>query len=215
MLDGFFPTELQTDHPEGVIFLVEDRRFESGNGIVNGRTPFSGIGRCLQSRPGSAKSIFPPIPNSSRPGSVLSSSSSKLKPKNVEAEFPKFKKDATAKNKPHSSSCPKNDGAKLKKYAPFKRTASKGGPSSGPNDVCSLKIFGLARDPFLLELVSYDTVKTLRGVVQNLVRTQKIGAKFEKENMKLFSSFPRRLIDDDSMTLADLNLFPNGVIHVV
>ena len=42
-----------------------------------------------------------------------------------------------------------------------------------------------------------------------------IGAKFEKENMKLFSSFPRRLIDDDSMTLADLNLFPNGVIHVV
>jgi hypothetical protein len=67
--------------------------------------------------------------------------------------------------------------------------------------------------------VSYDTVKTLRSVIENLVRTHKIGGKVFADTsaatFQMFTTFPRRLVDDDSMTLADLNFLPNGVIHVI
>ena len=108
----------------------------------------------------------------------------------------------------------KNDDSALKKYSPFKTNVV---TSSSSNDVCHLKIFGLGRDPFLLELVSYDTVKTLRGVISNLLKSQKIGKSKigDKEMFKLFTSFPRKLIDDDSMTLGDLNFLPNGVVHLI
>jgi hypothetical protein len=81
--DGFFPAELQSDHPEGVIFLVDDRRSESGARTGNGRAPFSGAGRRLQSRPGSAATAFPPIA-ASRPGSVAC----KVKPEPAKAKPP-------------------------------------------------------------------------------------------------------------------------------
>ena len=173
----------------------------------------------------------------SRPESVLSVGKVGGKAKKLDPKLPNLSRapkkttmTTTAKTTgttSTSTSCPrspKTDGARLKKFAPFKRAPSKvGGPTSTSSlvatstssDSCNLKIFGLARDPFLLELVSYDTVKTLRGVVLNLLRTQKLGGKFENDAFRLFSSFPRRLIDDDSMTLADLNFVPNGVIHVM
>ena len=215
LLDGFFPAELQQDHPEGVIFLVDDRRFETGNRVGVGRSPFSGIGHRLQSRPGSARQIFPPIsePVASRPESVLSGGKIS-KVKKPEPKLPSLSKVPKKTKTPPCPRSPKNDGSRLQKYAPFKRAPAKGGGPS-TSDICNLKIYGLARDPFLLELVSYDTVKTLRGVVLNLLRTQKLGGKFENDGFRLFSSFPRRLIDDDSMTLADLNFVPNGVIHVM
>ena len=224
LLDGFFPAEMQTDYPEGVIFLVEDRRFEIGNRVGLGRSPFSGIGRRLQSRPGSAsQTCLPPISSqspssiSSRPDSV---SSFKMK-KSTDPLKPKLLPNLM--NKEISSSKkklvkPKNNDSELKKYAPFKRTPMKGGPNVDPSssnvDVCHLKIFGLGRDPFLLELVSYDTVKTLRGVISNILKSAKVEIFSPSPDFKLFTSFPRRAIDDDSMTLGDLNFLPNGVIHV-
>jgi hypothetical protein len=49
--------------------------------------------------------------------------------------------------------CPKTAGSPLKRYAPFKKAAAKGLPGSSSRDVCHLKIFGVTKDPFLLELV--------------------------------------------------------------
>ena len=231
LLDGFFPAELQSDYPEGVIFLVDDRRFEIGNRVGLGTSPFFGIGRKLQSRPSSAaQTLFPPISKSptisisSRPES---SSSSIKNVKTFKSEPVKSKaltKDSTSAKKrqlqPASLSLNK-ESSELKKYAPFKRSSNKGAPSSSSisRDFCQLKIFGLSRDPFLLELVSYDTVKTLKGVISNLIRTQaKSNFPKKSENLnlsfKLFTAYPRRPIDDDSMTLGDLNLLPSGVIHI-
>jgi hypothetical protein len=215
---------LQPDYPEGVIFLAEDRRFQAGNRVGIGRAPFSGIGRRLLSRPGSAsQTILPPISksptisNSSRPDSVSSKLKTLTKPKLSPNSAKESKKKLINNNNNKSTTNvkPKNDDSPLKRYAPFKVN---GVPSLSSNDVCHLKIFGLAKDPFLLELVSYDTVKTLRGVISNLLKSQKIGKPKmveKKESFKLFTSFPRKLIDDDSMTLGDLNFLPNGVVHVI
>lgn len=140
---------------------------------------------------------------------LIDPSKSKLLPNLMSKEISSSKKKL-GKSRNHDS--------ELKKYAPFKRSPMKGGPNVGSSssnmDVCHLKIFGLGRDPFLLELVSYDTVKTLRGVISNILKTQKIESFSPNPDFKLFTSYPRRSIDDDSMTLGDLNFQPNGVIHV-
>merc|ERR1739846_26351 len=66
----------------------------------------------------------------------------------------------------------------LPKPAPLKRIISTSGASKGSTqtiskkkDVCQLKIHGIEDSPFLLDLVSYDTVKTLRGVLANVIKT--------------------------------------------
>ena len=128
------------------------------------------------------------------------------------------------------------------KQAPFKRIiASNGGglkkgatqTISKKKDVCQLKIHGIEDSPFLLDLVSYDTVKTLRGVLSNLVKTNRI-SKFLKQNhikskdvktggdekpttepiFQLYFGLPKQRLSDDSKTLADLGLSPNGVLHM-
>ena len=128
------------------------------------------------------------------------------------------------------------------KQAPFKRIiASNGGglkkgatqTISKKKDVCQLKIHGIEDSPFLLDLVSYDTVKTLRGVLSNLVKTNRI-SKFLKPThakpkdgktggdekptvepiFQLYFGLPKQRLSDDSKTLADLGLSPNGVLHM-
>ena len=128
------------------------------------------------------------------------------------------------------------------KQAPFKRIiASNGGglkkgatqTISKKKDVCQLKIHGIEESPFLLDLVSYDTVKTLRGVLANLIKTNRI-SKFLKQTQvkpkdgkpvgdekptmepifQLYFGLPKQRLSDDSKTLADLGLSPNGVLHM-
>ena len=100
----------------------------------------------------------------------------------------------------------------------------------------------------MLDLVSYDTVKTLRGLVANVLRAQAIEEKnrssraaYKSNNNSLqhFSpppdqdgkisagerdhhprfglytqGVPKVKLTDDSLTLGDLGLCPNGVLHV-
>jgi hypothetical protein len=75
-----------------------------------------------------------------------------------------------------------------------------------------LKVMGLGHDQMLvLHLVYYDTLKTLRGVLRNEILSL-TGALM---TFDLFSCCPRRQkLTDDSMTLNDLGLFPNAVVHV-
>ena len=66
--DGFYPAEMQGDYPEGVSFLVSDKRFKLyGEGTYGNteRIAFWGKGRTLESRPASStsasiKTLSPP-----------------------------------------------------------------------------------------------------------------------------------------------------------
>lgn len=86
---------------------------------------------------------------------------------------------------------------------------------------CFLKVHGIGDAPFLMELVAYDTIKTVRSLLGNVLKNE-----FIKHNstslpasnhneFKLFTGFPRRLLNDDSKSLGDLGLVPNGVLHLV
>ena len=80
--------------------------------------------------------------------------------------------------------------------------------------------------PFLLDLVEYDTVKTLKGIVYNqllsfgTVGKSCSGERANNAGMRMFTAVTangggkRRIDDDESMALSDLGLAPNGVIHV-
>ena len=111
------------------------------------------------------------------------------------------------------------------------------------NKNCHLKIHGIDDGPLLLELVSYDTVKTLRGVLANLLKVRQLEkmrrksayksstttsaaataevakqpsspAMVKEPQFSLYMGIPRHKLTDDSLTLGDLGLAPNGVLHV-
>ncbi|TRY63865.1 hypothetical protein TCAL_14348 [Tigriopus californicus] len=83
---------------------------------------------------------------------------------------------------------------------------------------CHLKVMGLAGFPLILELVAYDTVRTLIGLLRNQLQLHRQeGEDVDKHaELQMFSSFPRHRLDlDVSMTLGDLGLLPRAVLHVV
>ena len=99
---------------------------------------------------------------------------------------------------------------------------------------CFLKVHGIGDAPFLMELVTYDTIKTVRSLLANVLKSEYIKQNrfdasvsslphtapqppttAQTEHFKLFMGFPRRLLNDDSKSLGDLGLVPNGVLHLV
>ena len=279
LADGFYPAEMQSDYPEGVSFLVSDKRFKLyGETVTKSESiAFCGKGRQLESRPSSSasrpsiaslspikKSLFPPLgEQSSAEDNLQTSSNSKLSECQVNKKIIETKssgrnkgqlepiKSTPLKNVSSSSSFDKqlaNNKGTMK--TPFKQNllkritptsnggcASKGATQtiSKKKDVCQLKIHGIEDSPFLLDLLSYDTVKTLRGVLANLIKTNRI-SKFMKQTyvktskdgktggasekpitepfFQLYFGLPKQRLSDDSKTLADLGLTPNGVLHM-
>ena len=284
--DGFYPAEMQGDYPEGVSFLVSDKRFRLyGDGTCGNieRIAFSGKGRPLESRPGSSatpsvttlspskKALFPPLnssihspppPDTSRPNSSGSSSKNNGSQANKKVndisnisninrnkgQLQPIKGSPTKNISSFSSNIdkqiPSNNKPTIKipsKYIPFKRmnSTTNGVSSKGTQqtinkkkDVCQLKIHGIEESPFLLELVSYDTVKTLRGVLANVIKTNHISKFYNKRAppvkskdgkpdekatepmFQLYFGLPKQRLSDDSKTLGDLGLSPNAVLHM-
>ncbi len=86
-----------------------------------------------------------------------------------------------------------------------------------------------------MELVSYDTIKTVRSVLANVLRMEYVkqnktnqihnknhninnnnnNNKNDPDQFNLFMGFPRTRLNDDSKSLGDLGLVPNGVLHLV
>ena len=62
--------------------------------------------------------------------------------------------------------------------------------------------------PLLLELVGYDTVKTLKGVLANCLGIEEVN------QLDLFTVHPRKRLDEDSLTLSEVGMTPNGVLHL-
>ena len=90
-------------------------------------------------------------------------------------------------------------------------------------DKCLLKVHGIGETPFLMELVPYDTIKTVRNLLTNVLKNEYIKQNREASNSTtaaedafiLFTGFPRHVLNDDSKSLGDLGLVPNGVLHLV
>ena len=220
--DGFFPAELQGEHPDGVALLVNDRRDMRG---PQHRVPFTGEGRRLQSRPGSSFDTVIPVlekkpprtlePMTSRGhlakkenNTAWGSSSDEGKMRKSSSKPLRFNKDGGGgrmKHKANQSSDPKKTT-----YSPFASKIK----NSKSKSACHIKVLGLGSDTLLLELVDYDTVKTLRGVIRNHLLSTAASKSPKEIQFDMFSSFPRRKLDDDSLTLNDLSLAPNGVVHV-
>ena len=92
-------------------------------------------------------------------------------------------------------------------------TASSNGKAS---EKCFLKVHGIGDAPFLMELVAYDTIKTVRNLLANVLKSEFIrNNTLDQADFKLFTGFPRRILNDDSKSLGDLGLVPNGVLHLV
>ena len=277
---------MQTDFPEGVSFLITDKRFKLYGETVtkSERIAFCGKGRHLESRPSSSaspsitslsplkKSLFPPVgsynqspltsdehspPSTSSTSKANGCQATNRKTNDTKSTNISIRnkgqlepiKASPLKNISTGSSFDKlpayNKGTMKtpSKQAPFKRiiTSNGGGASKGATqtiskkkDVCQLKIHGIEDSPFLLDLVSYDTVKTLKGVLGNVIKTNRIskfirhtsvkskdvkaGGGDEKPTIEpmfqLYFGIPKQRLSDESKTLGDLGLSPNGVLHM-
>ena len=110
------------------------------------------------------------------------------------------------------------------------QVAISGNPSGAKSqaDKCLLKVHGIGDAPFLMELVTYDTIKTVRSLLSNVLKSEYIKQNRcivndychsststmmpNPDHFKLYVGFPRRVLNDDSKSLGDLGLVPNGVI---
>ncbi len=109
--------------------------------------------------------------------------------------------------------------------SPFAKVNNSDGKDANRKDRCLIKVMGVgggvgggngsSPPPLLLELVAYDTVRTLRGVLANHLRQrgQHRGAAGTALAVEVFAAGGARL-DDDSAALGDLGLVPTGVVHV-
>ena len=166
---------------------------------------FQGIGHRL------LESILPPLSRSSssssrpisapedhchQPSKATGPSKKKMKRKDVLLLHPKSNQKL----------------AKAEKKAVSSASAS---ASSLNSSKCFLKVHGIGEAPFLMELVAYDTIKTVRSLLSNVLRSEFIKLNRDSADFKLFIGFPRRMLNDDSKSLGDLGLVPNGVLHLV
>ena len=107
-------------------------------------------------------------------------------------------------------------------------TTSSSNAHSKALEKCLLKVHGIGESPFLMELVPYDTIKTVRSLLGNVLKNEfikqnslptavsiKESSSSTNSEFKLFTGFPRRMLCDDSKSLGDLGLVPNGVLHLV
>ena len=227
--DGFFPAEMQGDYPNGVTFLVQDSRFSKHGATVPGtRVAFSGRGRMLESRPASSASSVHSTPRHDPILPPLGQSKPKTGGK-VPQPQPPAKTAKKPVSKPVATTKTKQKPNPLKQPASYSPFSAKAATVVNDNK-CQLKIHGIDDAPFLLELVSYDTVKTLRGVLANVLKAQQLEKQRRKSTYKsqqtevvdvtkepsftLYFGLPKQKLTDDSLTLGDLGLAPNGVLHV-
>ena len=73
-----------------------------------------------------------------------------------------------------------------------------------------------------MELVPYDTIKTVRNLLTNVLKNEFVKHHTNtatntaiEDTFVLFTGFPREVLNDDSKSLGDLGLVPNGVLHLV
>ena len=78
-----------------------------------------------------------------------------------------------------------------------------------------VKVMGVGESAFLVELVGYDTVRTLKGILANHLLRVGDSRSAEVGGFAVYAPFPRQRLDrDESATLGDLGLVPNGVLHL-
>ena len=195
--DGFFPSELQGEFPGGVAFLPKDKRFERKSLSL-----FCGRGRSLR---GEEKT----------PTTTSSSSTSLPKLKTKAAATPPKKlvplpsEASKGKKRPEKKLISSSTTSKRSTtYTPFQSKASS--TRLKRKDATTIKVMGLDVDEELrLNLVAHDTIRTLKGLLANY-------AFKETSDFKLYSPFPRRKLDSEpTLTLDEVGLAPNGVVHVV
>lgn len=232
----------QGPFPEGITFLVNDLRseskrqrssrqvdlFKSTSSSSLSKKAFQGVGRRLEDRPSSAKQgVLPPLLS---PTSSSDTSTNKNSPRPISAPFSDKAVAATllSKGSGQRSKSPtkKAPHGKLFKSQSSKelQKCNKTTKKAKAKETCYLKVHGIGDSPFLLELVAYDTVKTVRGLLANVVKMEYVKQNRDQslpnnsmmdQDFKLFMGFPRHLLNDDSKSLGDLGLVPNGVLHLV
>ena len=56
------------------------------------------------------------------------------------------------------------------------------------NNKCFLKVHGIGQTPFLMELVPYDTIKTVRNLLTNVLKNE-VGVKSIVKSHKVFALY--------------------------
>ena len=168
-----------------------------------------------------SSSPLPPLSSKTPSASSSASSDEKNGNRPISAPYdnhiPEVKK--SPKKKAITKAASSRDLLSKSKKAQHQNPAS--GAKNSTADKCLLKVHGIGDAPFLMELVTYDTVKTVRSLLANVLKSEYIKQNRSSMSMpnpdhfKLYVGFPRRLLNDDSKSLGDLGFWPNGVLHLV
>ena len=203
----------------------------TNSGLLSPEFSSQGVGHRLES-----PSLLPPLSSSSTAADLKNGNSQAQASRPISAPYHQEVKKSP-KKKPIAKAASSRDlhrdyPSKSKKAVVSSTTHHAGAKST---EKCFLKVHGIGDAPFLMELVTYDTIKTVRSLLANVLKSEYIkqnrfadchssvssslpnsaATQPQTEHFKLFMGFPRRLLNDDSKSLGDLGLVPNGVLHLV
>eukprot|EP00090_Calanus_glacialis_P008686 TRINITY_DN17048_c0_g1_i2.p1 TRINITY_DN17048_c0_g1~~TRINITY_DN17048_c0_g1_i2.p1 ORF type:complete len:432 (+),score=99.02 TRINITY_DN17048_c0_g1_i2:121-1416(+) len=223
LMDGYFPSELQSDYPEGVTIILSDQRYKSG---LHERF-FTGCGNKLQSRPSSSLSMTSVMSTTNYPqGRPVSSQNLRrihINDRPMSAPW-RLRKSSSLQRLPPLINSIESDNpdvfnssrqlfsprviAENSILEPLPKPATYASPKSPRSSIAKhtsrVKVIGLTDTPLVVDLLSFDTIRTLYRVIQSMLPA----AKF-----RLYTGLPKIMVADKSHTLEDLGMVPRGVLY--
>ncbi|KAL1504180.1 hypothetical protein AB1Y20_010589 [Prymnesium parvum] len=216
LLDGFFPYELKEAYPEGVLFLLADKRHLRAE--EGGEPPPHewGSGRRLDSRQasrlGSARSQRGDVGEAARGGATLSRGASRLPADGV--WHPSSADPTNGQERPPSRqeapSAPDWASAAARGAYPY-RGASAAADAAAPRsgEVARIQVKGTSGAVALVkEFAVETTVQELRQLIEEL------GVVRPGQSYELRTPFPPRTLADGRSTLASAGLTPSATLLV-
>ena len=84
-----------------------------------------------------------------------------------------------------------------------------------------MKVIGLTNTPLIVDLLSFDTIRTLHRVIQARLPAARYGRGYAQltatpsiiNRFRLYTGLPRIMVADKSDTLQDLGMVPRGVLY--
>ena len=205
ILDGFFPSELQSKYPDGVPFELQARVGERYTPAFSGtgrRTDGSSVDAPDEERgpPVSVGDFLARIPNAViRSGNVIS----------VKADVAALL--GTTPGSPSATDgvivVPTHVVRAIEEHAGDAESGSESERPSTPKNVTTLRVKSSKHPTLLLKLVPSDTLGTVFDAIAEYFD-------LARDAYQLRTTFPPRQLDDPTQTLSDAALVPSATLHL-
>lgn len=211
ILEGYFPYELKSTYPDGIVFAVTDRSTEIHSATTAAPTKFQAFG-------GAGNRLAGTVP-SNVPSLSTEQFLNKLPPAVVaNGKVIEVRSDIGRLLNAGDRVTPGAANAYVLVRTPIiEQMQRTDGRPSTPGDVATLRVHADdGAPPLLIKLRFYDTIGTLRSFIDNERRgglnSSSKGVTGLSLTYDLRTNFPSRIYSNDTQTLQETGLVPNATL---